>query len=310
MPIPTGSATDLDRHRAARRTVEEVNAAYKAAAEGALKGVLRYTEDPIVSSDIVTDPASCIFDAPLTKVIGNQVKVVGWYDNEWGYSNRLVDLIELVGLAVSCMKTYDDLIAEGVDGRRVLVRSDFNVPLDGSRITDDGRIRASLPTLSALRDAGARLVVTAHLGRPEGRARPEVLAGPGRRAAGRTARHRRCALATDTVGDGRDRRRRSATAASCCWRTCASTPRETSKDEDERAAFAGRARGLGDAYVSDGFGAVHRKQRRVYDVARLLPATRAGWCWPRSRCSAAHRRRPSARTWWCWAARRSPTSSR
>ena len=69
----------------------------KAAAEGALKGYLTYTEDPIVSSDIVTDPASCIFDAPLTKVIGNQVKVVGWYDNEWGYSNRLVDLVNLVG---------------------------------------------------------------------------------------------------------------------------------------------------------------------------------------------------------------------
>ena len=75
----------------------EVNAAYAAAADGPLKGYLRYTADPIVSSDIVTDPASCIFDAPLTKVIGNQVKVVGWYDNEWGYSNRLVDLVTYVG---------------------------------------------------------------------------------------------------------------------------------------------------------------------------------------------------------------------
>ena len=77
--------------------VDEVNAAIKAAAEGELKGFLKYTEDPIVSSDIVTDPASCIFDAGLTKVIGNQVKVVGWYDNEWGYSNRLVDAVALVG---------------------------------------------------------------------------------------------------------------------------------------------------------------------------------------------------------------------
>ena len=76
-------------------TVDEVNAAVKAAAEGPLKGFLKYTEDPIVSSDIVTDPHSCIFDAGLTKVIGNQVKVVGWYDNEWGYSNRLVDLVDL-----------------------------------------------------------------------------------------------------------------------------------------------------------------------------------------------------------------------
>ncbi|MCH7230130.1 type I glyceraldehyde-3-phosphate dehydrogenase [Glycomyces sp. L485] len=98
VPIPTGSATDLTFEAAKETTVEEVNAAVKAAADGPLKGVLSYTEDPIVSSDIVTDPHSCIFDAGLTKVIdGNQVKVVGWYDNEWGFSNRLVGLVELIG---------------------------------------------------------------------------------------------------------------------------------------------------------------------------------------------------------------------
>ncbi|HTL24089.1 MAG TPA: type I glyceraldehyde-3-phosphate dehydrogenase [Mycobacteriales bacterium] len=97
VPIPTGSATDLTVEVSRETSVEEVNAAVKAAAEGILKGYLKYTEDEIVSSDIVTDPSSCIFDSGLTKVIGNQVKVVGWYDNEWGYSNRLVDLIGLVG---------------------------------------------------------------------------------------------------------------------------------------------------------------------------------------------------------------------
>jgi glyceraldehyde 3-phosphate dehydrogenase len=97
VPIPTGSATDLTVVTGRETTVEEINAAYKAAADGPLKGILTYNEDPIVSSDIVTDPASCIYDAPLTKVVGNQVKVVGWYDNEWGYSNRLVDLVLLVG---------------------------------------------------------------------------------------------------------------------------------------------------------------------------------------------------------------------
>ncbi|WCN79844.1 MULTISPECIES: type I glyceraldehyde-3-phosphate dehydrogenase [Micromonospora] len=97
VPIPTGSVTDLTVNVARETTVDEVNAALKAAADGPLKGILVYNEDPIVSSDIVTDPASCIFDAPLTKVVGNQVKVVGWYDNEWGYSNRLVDLVKLVG---------------------------------------------------------------------------------------------------------------------------------------------------------------------------------------------------------------------
>ncbi len=97
VPVPTGSATDLTFEAGRETTVEEVNAAVKAAAEGPLKGILVYTEDAIVSTDIETDPASCIFDAGLTKVIGNQVKVVGWYDNEWGYSNRLVDLTLLVG---------------------------------------------------------------------------------------------------------------------------------------------------------------------------------------------------------------------
>ena len=97
VPTPTGSATDLTFEAGREVTVEEVNAALKKAAEGPLKGILKYTEDPIVSKDIETDPHSCIFDAGLTKVIGNQVKVVGWYDNEWGYSNRLVDLSVLVG---------------------------------------------------------------------------------------------------------------------------------------------------------------------------------------------------------------------
>jgi glyceraldehyde 3-phosphate dehydrogenase len=97
VPVPTGSATDLTVELAKEVTVEQINAAIKKASEGSLKGYLTYTEDPIVSADIVTDPASCIFDAGLTKVIGTQVKVVGWYDNEWGYSNRLVDLIQYIG---------------------------------------------------------------------------------------------------------------------------------------------------------------------------------------------------------------------
>jgi len=97
VPVPTGSATDLTVELKTAATKEEINAVVKAAAEGALKGILQYTEDPIVSTDIVTDPSSCIFDASLTIVNGNMVKVLGWYDNEWGYSNRLVDLVTFVG---------------------------------------------------------------------------------------------------------------------------------------------------------------------------------------------------------------------
>jgi glyceraldehyde 3-phosphate dehydrogenase len=93
VPVPTGSATDLTVNLGRAVATDELNAAVKAAAEGPLKGILKYTEDPIVSTDIVTDPSSCIFDAGLTNTMGSLVKVVGWYDNEWGYSNRLVDLL-------------------------------------------------------------------------------------------------------------------------------------------------------------------------------------------------------------------------
>ncbi|MGA4846143.1 type I glyceraldehyde-3-phosphate dehydrogenase [Streptomyces sp. G5(2025)] len=100
VPVPTGSVTDLTVTTSRRTTVEEINEAYAKAAAGAYKGLLSYTEAPIVSSDIVTDPASCVYDAGLTRVIGPQVKVVGWYDNEWGYSNRLVDLALKVGTSL------------------------------------------------------------------------------------------------------------------------------------------------------------------------------------------------------------------
>jgi glyceraldehyde 3-phosphate dehydrogenase len=97
VPIPTGSVTDLTAELSKPGTVDEINAAFKAAADGPLKGILKYYDAPIVSSDIVTDPHSSLFDSGLTKVIDNQAKVVSWYDNEWGYSNRLVDLVSLVG---------------------------------------------------------------------------------------------------------------------------------------------------------------------------------------------------------------------
>ena len=100
VPVPTGSATDLTVELAKEASVAEINAALKKASTGSLKGYLSYTEDPIVSADIVTDPSSCILDAGLTKVIGTTAKVVGWYDNEWGYSNRLVDLIQYIGKSI------------------------------------------------------------------------------------------------------------------------------------------------------------------------------------------------------------------
>ncbi|MGH3424548.1 MAG: type I glyceraldehyde-3-phosphate dehydrogenase, partial [Nocardioidaceae bacterium] len=97
VPVVTGSATDLTVTVSRSTTVDEVNQAFRAAADGPLKGFLSYSDAPLVSTDIITDPASCVFDAGMTKVIDDQVKVLGWYDNEWGYSNRLVDVVRLVG---------------------------------------------------------------------------------------------------------------------------------------------------------------------------------------------------------------------
>jgi len=96
VPVPDGSVTDLVCILDRETSVEEVNEAFRTAAEGRLSGYVKYTEDPLVSSDIVHDPHSCVFDAQSTMAIGNLVKVIGWYDNEWGYSNRLVDLIDLI----------------------------------------------------------------------------------------------------------------------------------------------------------------------------------------------------------------------
>jgi glyceraldehyde 3-phosphate dehydrogenase len=101
VPVPDGSVTDLVAQLSREVTKDEVNAAFRTASEGPLKGYLRYTEDQIVSSDIVGTPASCTFDASLTMTFGDQVKIVGWYDNEWGYSSRLADLTALVAARLS-----------------------------------------------------------------------------------------------------------------------------------------------------------------------------------------------------------------
>ncbi|MET0525374.1 MAG: phosphoglycerate kinase [Nocardioides sp.] len=163
-----------------------------------------------------------------------------------------------------------------VQGRRVLVRSDLNVPLDGTEITDDGRIRASVPTLKALTDAGARVVVVAHLGRPKGAPDPAYSLRP---VANRLSEllGADVAFATDTVGESA-----RATVGGledgqvALLENVRFNPGETSKDEAERGEFADRLAALADAFVSDGFGVVHRKQASVYDVAQRLPHAMGG----------------------------------
>ncbi|WP_255605247.1 phosphoglycerate kinase [Mycolicibacterium xanthum] len=177
------------------------------------------------------------------------------------------------------VKSLDDLLAEGVAGRGVLVRSDFNVPLDSGEdgvrhITDPGRIIASLPTLKALSDAGAKIVVTAHLGRPKGEPDPKFSLAPVAKDLGeRLGRH--VQLAGDVVGTDALARAEGLTDGDILLvENIRFDPRETSKDETERTALAKalvELVGEDAAFVSDGFGVVHRKQASVYDVAKLLP---------------------------------------
>ncbi|AZG44303.1 phosphoglycerate kinase [Gordonia insulae] len=170
--------------------------------------------------------------------------------------------------------TLKDLLDEGVSGRGVLVRSDFNVPLDGTTITDPGRILASLPTLSALIDAGAKVIITAHLGRPKGEPDPKYSLAP---VAARLGEElgRNVQLAGDVVGTDALARAEGLTDGDVLLlENVRFDPRETSKDEAERDSLAKALVELvGDdgAFVSDGFGVVHRKQASVYDVAKLLP---------------------------------------
>jgi phosphoglycerate kinase len=174
------------------------------------------------------------------------------------------------------MKTLDDLLAEGVSGRRVLVRADLNVPLDGDTITDDGRIRASVPTISKLTEAGARVVVTAHLGRPKGSPDPKFSLKPVATRLNELL-DATVTLAADVVGDSaKSTVDGLADGEVALLENIRFDARETSKDEAERAALAGELAALASAFVSDGFGVVHRKQASVYDVAKLLPAYAGG----------------------------------
>ncbi|GAA4067295.1 phosphoglycerate kinase [Actinomadura miaoliensis] len=171
------------------------------------------------------------------------------------------------------MRTIDDL---DVAGRRVLVRSDLNVPLADGKITDDGRIRASVPTIKALRDRGARVVVCAHLGRPKGEVKPEFSLAPVAARLGELL-GTDVRFASDVVGDSaRAAAEGLADGEVALLENLRFEPGETSKDDAERGAFADRLAALAHLYVGDGFGAVHRRHASVYDVPRRLPHAAGG----------------------------------
>ncbi|MET8128854.1 phosphoglycerate kinase [Streptomyces sp. NPDC005065] len=169
------------------------------------------------------------------------------------------------------MKTIDELLAEGVTGKRVFVRADLNVPLSGTTITDDGRIRAVQPTVEKLAAAGARVIVASHLGRPKGAPDPAFSLAPAAARLGELI-GADVAFATDTVGESA----RAAVAALTDGKVAVIenlrfNPGETSKDDAERGAFADQLAELADVYVGDGFGAVHRKHASVFDLPARLP---------------------------------------
>lgn len=172
------------------------------------------------------------------------------------------------------VKTIDDLIADGVEGRHVLVRADLNVPLRDGEITDPGRIDASVPTLRRLLDAGARVIVAAHLGRPKGEVNPDFSLAPVAEALSERL-EQWVPLAADVTGeDAHERANGLNDGDILLLENVRFDARETSKDADERAAFAAELAALtaeDGAFVSDGFGVVHRAQASVYDVASLLP---------------------------------------
>ncbi|WP_433449500.1 phosphoglycerate kinase [Streptomyces sp. CA-142005] len=169
------------------------------------------------------------------------------------------------------MKTIDELLAAGVSGKRVFVRADLNVPLESGTITDDGRIRAVLPTVKALADAGAKVVVASHLGRPKGAPDPAFSLAPAASRLGELLGSA-VAFATDTVGrSAQDAVAGLMDGQVAVLENLRFNPGETSKDDAERGAFADRLAALADVYVGDGFGAVHRKHASVYDLPARLP---------------------------------------
>ncbi|MFE0628031.1 phosphoglycerate kinase [Streptomyces sp. NPDC058864] len=169
------------------------------------------------------------------------------------------------------MKTIDELVDEGVGGKRVFVRADLNVPLSGTTITDDGRIRAVVPTIAKLAEAGARVIVASHLGRPKGAPDPQFSLAPVAARLGELL-GTQVAFATDTVGESARATADALTDGSVALlENLRFNPGETSKDDAERGAFAGRLAELAELYVGDGFGAVHRKHASVYDLPARLP---------------------------------------
>ena len=205
------------------------------------------------------------------------------------------------------MKTLKDL--GDLKGKRVLMRADFNVPLDGTTITDDGRIKAALPTITALREEGAKVILMAHLGRPKGKVVPELSLAPVAKRLGELLGVE-VPLAKDTYGEDAQAKVAAMNDGDVVLlENVRFNPEETSKDPTVRAPYAKKIAALGEVFVSDGFGVVHRAQGSDYDWPPICRPPRASWSRRKSRPCPRPPRTRSARSPSCSAAPRSPTSS-
>ena len=221
-----------------------------------MKGILQYQEDPIVCIDIVGNSHSSIFDPALTMAKGKLVKVVSWYDNEWGYSCRLVDLVQRSSDTADTAREADNAMKRSLTdyplaGKRALVRVDFNVPLEDGRVVDDTRIRAALPTISYLLDQGCPVVLMSHLGRPKGQVVDGLRMAP---VAARLAEllGRPVATADDCVGPAAAQ---AAAALKPGDVLLLENLRFHAEETGNDPAFAKQLAALGDVYVNDAFGA-------------------------------------------------------
>ena len=243
-PVPDGSVVDLTAHLGKGVSVEEVNGRFlEMADKGPFEGILSYSDEPLVSTDIIGSSYSSIFDSDLTMTNGDEVKVFAWYDNEWGYSCRLVDLSQRLSVAVHRPRSVRDA---DVSGKTVLARVDFNVPLENGRVADDTRIRAALPTIRLILDGGVqKLRLCSHLGRPKGED-PAFSLQP-------VEEHLRTLVDDPRIAVLENTRFH---------------PGETKNDP----RFARELADGCDLYVDDAFGSAHRAHASTEAVAHLLPA--------------------------------------
>ncbi len=273
--------------------------------------MLEYSDEPLVSADIVGNPSSCIYSSLDTMANGKFVKVLGWYDNEWGYSNRLIDLVELhrrlrSHAPVTCLLTSRAWkTSPKLHDLRVLLRADFNVPLPDGQVEDDLRIATVLPTIQWLHEQGAAVVVCGHLGRPKGKPDPQFSMAPVAARLGELL-GQEVALAPKVFGPTPASMIASLDAGDVMM--LENLRFERGETENSPALAVSLCETV-DAYVNEAFGASHREHASIVGPPRLLPSAAGRLLVREVEVLSGLLAAPSSRSSPCSVARRSATSS-